>query len=180
MRLFVKVDLPESILSYLDTIAKRFKTNAADVATAKERHITLKFLGEVPENKVEDIERRLSRVLFKPFQARLGVVGTFGEGRDIRVVWGSVEPVDAWRKLAKEVDRNLSEFKNDYNVFTPHITFVRVKRMIAAEGFKELVQNTKLDTRLFEVNKFTLMQSIPGFEGHRYKVIRTYEAQNYE
>lgn len=179
MRLFVKVDLPESILSYLEGVAKTFKTNAADVAIAKERHVTLKFLGEVPENKVEDVERRLSRVHFKPFRAKLGVVGTFGEGRDTRVVWGSVEPVDAWRKLAKEVDRNLSEFKNDYATFTPHITFVRVKRMIAAEGFRALVQTTKLDTRLFEVNKFTLMQSISGFEGHRYKVIRSYDAQNF-
>ena len=179
MRLFVQVGFPIGIKEYLGQIGFRLKSPAADVAVARELHVTLKFLGEVPESKVEDVERRLQRVAFRSFQAKLGSIGTFGEGHDVGVVWGGVEPVDAWRKLAKEVDRALPEFRNEYEAFTPHVTFVRVKRMVAAEAFKELVNSIQLDKRLFEVSKFTLMQSIPGFEGHRYKVIRTYEAQDY-
>jgi 2'-5' RNA ligase len=179
MRLFVAVDLPDGLKTYLSSVASQLKSDTATVAIAKELHVTLKFLGDVAEEHIEDIERRLSSIAFRSFQTKLGTVGTFGEGRETSVVWGGVEPVDAWRKLAKEVDRKLPEFKNDYPVFNPHITFARVKKVIAVEAFKELVASIELDHRMFEVSKFTLIQSIPGLEGHRYKVIRTYDAQNF-
>ena len=176
MRLFVAVDLPIGIKEYLTAVSQQLKTKAADVAIAKELHVTMKFLGEVPDDKIEDIERRLTRLTFRAFQAKLGAIGMFGEGREISVVWGGLEPKDAFAKLAKEVDRALPEYKNDYAVFTPHVTFARVKRVIASEAFTELVKGISIDRRMFEVSEIKLYQSITGLEGHRYKVLRTYPA----
>ncbi len=174
MRLFVAVDLPIGLKDYLFAFASHLKTPAAQVSLARELHVTLKFLGDVDENKVDSIERRLTNVFFRPFQAKLSKVGTFDE--PVKVVWGSVEPHEPFCKLAKEVDRALSEYKNDYPVYIPHITFCRVKKVIASEAFRELVDAMKLDQRMFEVSSFHLYQSIEGQEGHRYKIIRTYAA----
>ncbi len=177
MRLFVAIDFPEGLKRYLASVGARLKSDAVRVAVAQEFHLTLKFLGEYPADKIPDLERKLARIAFKPFEAKLAAIGTFGAGRDTRVVWGSIEPVKPFAALAKQVDAAAPEVKNDYPEYTPHVTFARVKQVIAVEAFKELLASITLEPQRFAVQEFKLYRSIPGFEGHRYEVLRTFPAQ---
>jgi len=177
MRLFVAVDFPDSLKKYLSEVGTSLKNDAADVAVAREHHLTLKFLGEQSENYAAELERRLSRVSFKPFEARLTKIGTFGDGKTVRVVWGGIEPVAPFAALAKEIDKATPEVKDTYPEYTPHITFARVKHIIAKEAFNELLKRTKLEEKSFAVREFKLYRSVAGQEGHRYQVLATFPAK---
>lgn len=176
MRLFVAIDFPEQVKRYLIDVGKKLDSDAADVAVAQQHHITLKFLGEYPENKVAELERKLSHIQFRQFRGKLGKVGTFGEGYQTKVVWGGIEPVEPFAKLAKDVDKATPDVKNDYSEYTPHITFARVKRVKALSAFLDLVNGLKLEPHEFFVPEFKLYRSIGGQEGHRYEVLRTFPA----
>ncbi|HSU73187.1 MAG TPA: RNA 2',3'-cyclic phosphodiesterase [Candidatus Binatia bacterium] len=176
MRLFVAIDFPEALKRYLAVVGSKLQSDAADVAVAQQYHLTLKFLGEYPENKVGELERKLSHVAFRAFKGKLGKIGTFGEGYQTKVVWGSIEPVEPFAKLAKEVDKATPDVKNDYPEYTPHITFARVKRVKALSAFLDTVNALKLEPHEFFVPEFKLYRSIGGQEGHRYEVLRTFPA----
>jgi 2'-5' RNA ligase len=179
MRLFVAIDFPEGLKRYLSEVGNLLKTDAATVAVAQEHHLTLKFLGEQTETYAQDLERKLSRVAFKPFEGHLTKIGTFTDSGRVRVVWGGIEPVNPFAALAKEIDKITPEVKNDYPEYNPHITFARVKRIVSKEAFKDLLASIKLEEKHFAVQEFKLYRSVPGFEGHRYEILRTFPAQDF-
>lgn len=178
MRLFVAIDFPEALKQYLGSIGERLKSDAAVVSVARQYHLTLKFMGEYPQDKVQDLERRLSQIAFRPFKGRLSRIGTFGEGYETRVVWGGVEPVEPFIKLANEIDKLTPEVKKDYAEYSPHVTFARVKRIRALTAFLDFVNGVKLEPREFFVQEFKLIRSIGGEEGHRYETLRTFPAKS--
>ncbi|MBI4144981.1 RNA 2',3'-cyclic phosphodiesterase [Candidatus Woesearchaeota archaeon] len=178
MRLFVAIDFPDALKLYLGAVGERLKSDSAIVAVAQQYHLTLKFLGEYPEDKIQDLERRLSNVIFRPFKGRLSQIGTFGEGYETRVVWGGVEPVESFIKLAEEIDKLTPEVKKDYPDYSPHVTFARVKRIRALTAFLDLVNGVRLEPREFYVQEFKLIRSIGGEEGHRYETLRAFPAKS--
>ena len=71
-------------------------------------HVTLKFLGDQSEERVEEIIEALAKIRVKPFPARIKGMGAF-PGRSIRVVWlgleGSfLELYDRWKKLLAHLE----------------------------------------------------------------------------
>jgi 2'-5' RNA ligase len=101
-------------------------------------HLTLKFLGTVPEEKLPEIKLALSRAAIglSSFPVEFAGVGTFPGGRRPRVVWAGVsEPSGALQKLWEGVDLNLETagFPREKRKFTPHVTLGRVKGNINLE-----------------------------------------------
>jgi len=112
-RLFISLDMPEEIINEISKIQKHiFQRNfIVGSFTKKENlHLTLKFLGEVPEDKVEEIKNNLSKIKFKKFKVHLGELGFFGD----RIFW--VELLgDEIFKLQKEVDDKLKIYEPHHN-----------------------------------------------------------------
>ncbi len=176
MRLFIAIDFPDDLKKYLVGVARMLEMPAAKIAIAREFHLTLKFLGDdYPDRKIPTVERMLSRIEFKPFEGRLSTIGTFGEGKSLRVVWGGVEPLAPFAALAKQVDKATPDVTNDFPDYAPHITFARVKKVIASEAFKERIASLKLEPRVFKVQEFKLYSSegLPN-GGHKYTVLSTF------
>lgn len=131
MRLFVAIDPPAHALDALD--AELGRTRAVAPAglrwTRPEQwHLTLAFLGEVPDEDVPALQKALADVVGDaPMALRLAGGGCFGD----RVLWvGLAGDVPALRTLAASVAgaARTSGVAFDDQPYRPHLTLARAGR----------------------------------------------------
>ncbi|RKZ22150.1 RNA 2',3'-cyclic phosphodiesterase [bacterium] len=142
MRLFIAIDLPFEAKKEIVGVRELIKNKGGIKWVEMENiHLTLKFLGEVEEDKVSAIEKRLKAVAkdTEPFIISLRDVGGFPTERESRVIWVGVEQ---GREMVYELNRKIERameklgFERDSR-FHPHITIGRVKRgRVNVQGLK--------------------------------------------
>ena len=90
-------------------------------------HITLKFLGEVPDSQISKISASLDGVSASPYALQVSGISTFG--RPPRVIKAEVHDGGATSALAADVESRMAKlgFSREEKPFSPHITIARVK-----------------------------------------------------
>jgi 2'-5' RNA ligase len=171
MRLFVAVDMDEKIRENLSPLLVQLSRLKGLKAVERENlHITLMFLGEVPEAKLKDIQSALSQVEFEPFKITLKGIDRFPNRGDPRVLWvGIDEGRDKMIRLAEDVYLALKKlgYERDKS-FEAHVTVARVKNRIP-ELQKYLDDFKDADFGEMFVKDFRLKQSILKPSGPVYK-----------
>jgi len=76
-RCFVAVELPESMREEIGRIEADLKVPGLRLVKPGLCHVTLKFLGEVPEKKAQKAMEALKGVKTAPFDLKVAGVGTF-------------------------------------------------------------------------------------------------------
>ncbi len=140
MRTFIAMDLSEEIRAEIKEIQKQFidleihDKLKLKFVNAWQAHQTVKFLGDVPEDKVEEIKRALAEITQKPFDIALRGVGFFPvasleKAINIRVVWVGMEKgVEELKGLQKEVGSKMHALGFPLEKrFSSHVTLCRVK-----------------------------------------------------
>ncbi len=130
MRVFIAVDLSSEVRNALAEIQRdlRRATGTARWVAPESIHITLKFLGEVPEARIEEIHGALAGLTWKPFTVTVRGVGFFPGNRSPRVFWAGME-APTMQGLAEELDARMERlgFEKEKRAFRPHITLARAK-----------------------------------------------------
>ena len=95
-------------------------------------HLTLKFLGDIQEDRVPDVQAALTQVAGGQSRFAVSVegLGVFPDIRAPRVVWvGMATHVDALKRLAADIESALGTigFAPEQRPFHPHLTLARVK-----------------------------------------------------
>lgn len=117
-------------------------------------HLTLAFLGEVPDERRAAAVAAASGVRFAPLEVRLDCVGSF---RAAQVAWaGSLAPDPALVALQATLARNLAAagFALEERAFTPHLTLARRTR-------RRLPRAT-IPAIAWQADAFALVRSAPG------------------
>jgi len=139
MRLFVAVEMPPSVITAAVAVSEQLRERVARVAPrarltwvpADRMHITLRFLGHVPDEQAAAIGSVLARPFDVPsFTVGLGHVGTFPLRGAPRTVWMALaHGGDACRRVEAEVSSRLDllELPRDPRPFTPHLTLARAR-----------------------------------------------------
>ena len=99
MRVFIAVDLPGEIRKALGDVQRQLRplTDTARWVSPDSIHVTLKFIGAVPDKRVEDIDAALTGLTWKPFTVTVHGVGFFPGTRSPRVFWAGMDaPTMAW------------------------------------------------------------------------------------
>ncbi|GAA3402338.1 RNA 2',3'-cyclic phosphodiesterase [Paenibacillus hodogayensis] len=133
-RLFVALPIPTDRQANIEAEMTALKRNS-QFAFKKwvhpaDLHITLKFIGDVPDEAASLIEAALERVAARstPFPLRLLGAGTFGLTPSPKVLWigvgGKQEPL---RSLQSDVEQELSAlgYAPEQRPYAPHITVAR-------------------------------------------------------
>lgn len=127
-------------------------------------HQTLKFLGDIPEDRVPDVQAVLARVAggHSRFTVDVEGLGVFPDTRAPRVLWvGLTAHVDALKRLAADIEAALDAigFAPEAKPFNPHLTLARIKERSRDVGraLSDLAQDTKLGT--LTVAAVSLMKS---------------------
>jgi 2'-5' RNA ligase len=113
----------------------QLRESRADVkwVTPANAHLTLKFLGDVDEEKIDEIAGKVSAACrgTRPFKMSLAGLGAFPNGRRPSVIWVGVEEgreflSDLNEKIEKELEK--MGFEREKRKFSPHLTIGRLRR----------------------------------------------------
>lgn len=110
-------------------------------------HLTLKFLGEIPEAQVEAVGAVVRRAASAvgPFVLEARGLGAFPNPRAPRVLWlglhGEPGAMDALQRLQAAVEEGVAGlgFQRDDRAFTPHLTLARVRDRGAAAPLEQVL-----------------------------------------
>lgn len=178
-RLFVAVELGGSVQQALDRLQNELQRSGLRGmrwVRPEGIHLTLKFLGETPREKVAPVVAALSEstVGVPPHELSLGKLGTFGGRGAPRVLWVDLEgDLAPLLDLQEQVERALVPlgFPREGRRFSPHLTLARVRpeeaRQVAAP-LAEAMNVARAPEARIEVRELSLMLSQLGPGGAVY------------
>ncbi len=166
IRCFVAVEIPEPIQVLLKPVQTHLQSQIHKASWTKlgNFHLTLKFLGDVRPEVINDVSEALERVAdtHSPFSITFGGIGAFPNLARPRVVWmGIKQGVSPVSRLAKAVNHELAHlgFSTD-NRFHPHLTLARLRTATNLEPLKNILRKYDIIVGGFmHVNEIALMQS---------------------
>ena len=136
MRLFVSIEIPKQIRTKLADLQKELSSDSIRFVDPKIIHLTVKFIGEIPDEKGIRISEIVHGLKFEPFNIKLIGVGTFSSEKHARVLWiggKSIEFADLSEKLNRKLKKSgIKESEFGSNI---HVTLGRIKKEINLEDF---------------------------------------------
>jgi RNA 2',3'-cyclic 3'-phosphodiesterase len=129
MRVFVGIDIEPSIRERLARFMDGVREFAPEVRWVRPEslHVTLKFIGEAPAEKVEEIQNALSAISVPETTIKFADVGYFPTARSARVFWVGVHAGQELARLAADVEQALVPhgIAAEKRAFSPHLTLAR-------------------------------------------------------
>jgi len=129
MRLFVALDLEESIRGKIAVYVRGFEGFAPEARWAKPEslHVTLKFIGDRPDEELPGVQAALGMIEAAPIALGFRGYGFFPTTPAARVFWLGIEAGPELASLANDVDRVLTPLAipREQHAFTPHLTLAR-------------------------------------------------------
>jgi len=179
MRTFIAVAISSEVREKIAQIQAEFRRGDLDVKWVEPGnvHITLKFLGEVSEEKLSGVieKTRLAAAGISNFRVHLSGLGSFPNLKSPRVVWvGVSEGKQELKNLSERIEENLSYigFAKEKREFSAHLTIGRVRSPKGKEKLvKKIEELENSDVGEFSVDKVLLMESQLSPKGPTYRVI---------
>ena len=178
-RIFISIDFPDNVIKEVARVQGilgnwKFTGKTTELENL---HLTLKFLGEITGEKLEEIKNKLREIRFRKMEIGLGNVGSFSHRGKPRIIWIKLLGKEIY-ELQKKIDDALEEtgFAKEER-FMGHLTIARVKYVKDAKGFKEYIDTTKLKKIKFMADKFKLMESELREMGPVYSIIEEYKGE---
>ncbi len=183
MRAFIAIELPKEIRDSLGGIQEKLKVSGADVKWVQPQniHLTLKFLGEINEERLSKINLILDTLAKdkKSFSIRLASLGAFPKIDYPRVIWTGIDEGESETKeLARALEEKIEKIgipKED-RPFSSHITIGRTRSNLGKDklvaGLKNLQDYFAETPKEFTVNKITLFKSTLTPQGPIYEVVK--------
>jgi 2'-5' RNA ligase len=171
IRAFIAIELPDQVKCDLSKLLDRIRPGqerAVKWVDPDSIHLTLKFLGNIPAEKVTDITRAIGEAAAEvvPFTLRLQGLGAFPNLRYPRVVWVGVGgDVGLIVHLKRRIDQALIHlgFPTEDREFSPHLTLGRVRDQTTNQERRSLgesIRSIQLESSPpFLVDKVCLMRS---------------------
>ncbi len=170
MRLFICIELEEEQLDAIEKAKEKLKaeTSKGRFVKAEHTHLTLIFLGEVEEGRLNEAIEAIEKISFEEFQLHMYGLGWF-QKRSGKIYWIGFERNEDLLKLQKALHNELKEkgFKLEKREYTPHITIgrnVKVLKDFDPSSYTELIQG-----RCIRVKEIVLKKS----ENLERKIIHT-------
>jgi 2'-5' RNA ligase len=190
IRAFIAIPLPDLLLDKLADLQRELERQIPPRSVRWVRtegiHLTLKFLGDTPTEKLPEIKQALAAVArHAPTSSfTVGELGCFPNPRRPRVVWVGVQELTGRLAVLQDaIEEVMAPFgyPPEGRGFTPHLTLGRVQRKAPrsdAARVGEVVTGTTVET-LAEVpaDYFALIRSVLKPSGAEYTVLEKFVLQ---
>ncbi len=134
IRIFIAIEIPDSIQTKIAQLQEELKQSGEHISWTKASniHLTLKFLGDVEETLLPEMNNSLGLICSKQaaFSFTIKNLGFFPNTRRARVLWAGIfNPGQQLAELTKKVEECLIQFgfSKENRKFNPHLTIGRVK-----------------------------------------------------
>lgn len=180
-RVFCAVELPAEVLQRVTQHIARLKEAAPDAQASWGRansiHLTLKFLGDIPQASVHNLSEAASQAVagLEPFTIRLEQTGVFPSHGSPRVLWIGVNDFEGkLRKLQMRLEDQAERlgFQKEARTFHPHITLARLRKPHQhARSLASVHKATQFEPAEVAVAELLVIRSELSSEGSRYSTI---------
>ncbi|MEQ8350158.1 MAG: RNA 2',3'-cyclic phosphodiesterase [Leptospiraceae bacterium] len=127
-RTFIALTIPDHVIQRLGGL----QTGLPDVrwTPPDQMHITLKFLGEVSDDSLEDLSSLLEEMRFTAPGIRIAGLGYFAQRKSPPVLWAGLEPEDPIQEIHRVIESSTGKlgFAKEKRNYRPHITLGRLRR----------------------------------------------------
>ncbi|NNK78842.1 MAG: RNA 2',3'-cyclic phosphodiesterase [Litoreibacter sp.] len=177
MRVFVAIDVPETIRREIETLQNAI--GAGRRVPAENLHLTLRFLGEQPEETVEEAHHALSTIRAAAFDLQLAGVGSFGS-RSPQLIYADIARCPDLTELVRRITRRLRQAGVEFRKqrFRPHVTIARLPKILSGfelEKVREfLAEHAAFRGTPFRVRSFELYQSTLSPRGALHDPLASY------
>ena len=178
MRSFIAIELPETLKKALADLQQELEKCGADVRWTRPEniHLTLKFLGNIEEDKADIIAEKITGTCKGQPDFELGIsgVGVFPNKRSPRVLWAGIDLNDDILALQEGIEEAMAflGFEREKRRFSPHLTLGRFR---SSRGKQALLDEMDAYMEnifgLMDVNSVLLMRSDLEQSGARYTKI---------
>lgn len=178
MRVFIALELDREVVNEIKKIQNLIKKQSlfnGKFTESENLHLTLKFLGEISEEKAGEIKKRLKNIKIKNFNCEIGDIGVFNKSF-IRIIWIKLNGKGVFN-LQKEIDEKLSDLLEKEERFMSHITIARVNYIKDKKGLLDYLDSIKPKKLKFTVNSFSLKKSELFPEGPVYETLEEYNLE---
>ena len=182
VRCFIAIELSQEIREALGQIEDELRKTISGVKWVKPDniHLTLKFLGHIEKETVEQIKEILNQVAaqIKPFKMKLSSPGVFPSPTRPRVIWiGIDEENKESSHLANLIEERLATLgiEKESRAFHAHLTLARVKFLKDKSSVKNAFASLKVPQTEMTASKIALFQSTLTREGSIYTILREAE-----
>lgn len=178
LRLFFAVSVPPELLESVQERLSDLKNTfpQARWTAPANQHLTCKFLGATPEDRLEEVTRTGAAVAREKQGAAVSLsrLGAFPSARRARVLWlGIDDPAGVLSGLAQGFGDALEAlgFTAEARTFTPHLTLARFKDPVKLPSELSLSGSTLPP---FEVSELGLWRSHLSPKGARYELLEAF------
>ncbi len=173
IRVFVSIEIPDKT-SLDEPLADLRKLKGIRASPAEQIHITLRFIGDVDESKVDTIADCVAGAVkdTEPFKIRVSGAGAFPKRERPSVVWIGASPQDVMSDIAERLGRNLRKagIGFDTKPFKSHVTIGRCRDPVNLSEFFDKYADKEFCE--FECGEILVMKSVLGPGGAKHTVLR--------
>jgi RNA 2',3'-cyclic 3'-phosphodiesterase len=185
LRLFIACEVPEDVRNSIGGVIETLRGRSGSAVRwirPEGVHVTLKFLGEVPQKKLPSVKIAIQEAVVRhqPFNLEFSNIGMFGGREGLRMMWvGIAGDVLRLEALVRDVNLALAVvgFEPERRPFRPHLTLGRVRDEIPTRQRAEIeVAVGKMDVppTAWRTAQVSLMRSRITSQGAFYDVIATF------
>lgn len=185
MRIFFGIKFDDSAHDAVESALKPFKKIGTPIKWVKTEniHLTLKFIGEVPQEKYTRIEEVLTESDFNvgAFDLEVAGFGKFGRGRELNILWTGIGKNAQLEDLYHRIEEALEKIgiKKEKRPFKPHVTVGRNKKNYNFKPIFELLeQNADVSINKLKVTAFQIFKSELFSTGPVYTILKEIAVDN--
>ncbi|MDD5686683.1 MAG: RNA 2',3'-cyclic phosphodiesterase [Elusimicrobia bacterium] len=182
MRLFIAVNIKEENKKEVLKIQSTFKESFFDIkwVESENLHLTLKFLGEIAEEKVNPLKEKIKQLVsgIKKFEIDFCRTGVFPNIEFPRVLWIGVEKGETELKnLSQNIETSLEEigFEKEKKLFSVHLTIGRFRSGKNKEKLKDIIKKVSVEKYEDIVESVFLIRSTLTANGPVYNIIEEFQ-----
>lgn len=168
IRTFIAIRLPDDVKQWLTQMQRTLRESRIRASWPRPAslHLTLRFLGEIPEHQIDTIAACLKRAVnqHSPFRLSGAGMGCFPSVKNARVLWAGVNgQTDVLQTLVDDLNQSLYKNLNlpkEKKRFSPHLTLARLKQKVPPKTIIRFMQEFEKDaSNPFSVQKIELIKS---------------------
>ncbi len=169
MRLFVALDLPWTLRRQLALLASAGIPGARWVPP-ENYHVTLRFIGETPAYRAQEIDDALVGLKTRGFSLTMAGVGTFSKAGRTTALWVGVERNPQLDHLQNKIASALRRcgLEPERRRFQPHVTLARLDSAVEAKVVSFVQAHNLFRADPVPIDRFTLFSSLLGKEAAVY------------
>ncbi|QRN84050.1 RNA 2',3'-cyclic phosphodiesterase [Chloroflexota bacterium] len=179
-RIFIAIRMPDEVIQKITQISQYFQSQLPEKALkwveTENLHLTLKFLGEIPEASISQVQELLTQVTAaqKSFELSVEGLGMYPHAEQPRTIWLGVKGAKPMISLHGMLENALEDIKieKENRPFNPHLTLGRVRERTSREvahHIGETLAAFKVDSLgTFQVSQVHLIESLLTPQGPIY------------